>query len=69
MQAYETAKNDRFDEIVGLLDLFDGKLTLDDLLGQDIPVLNKLKEAKLRSIDRLNRERQKKTEQMAKNKK
>lgn len=51
-----------------MLDLFEGKLTLDDLLGQDIPVLNKLKEAKLRSVDRINRERQKKADQMNRNK-
>ena len=36
-----------FDEMVSLLDIFQGQLTLTDVLNQDIPVLNALKEADL----------------------
>jgi hypothetical protein len=44
----EEIKQMKADELVGMLDLFDGKLTLGDLLNYDIPLLEMLKRSKLK---------------------
>lgn len=61
----EQAKNDNFDDIVNLLDLFKGELTLTDALNQDIPILNKLRDAKLRQNKMLAKAAADKTKKMA----
>jgi hypothetical protein len=44
----EQIKADRAEEVVYLLDLFDGKVTVNELLNMDIPYLNQLKNAKIK---------------------
>lgn len=57
--ALRDVKREKFDEMVSLLDIFQGQLTLTDVLNQDIPVLNALKEAKIRLNAEIMKERQK----------
>lgn len=52
--ALEKAKESVADELVYLLDLFDGKLSLSDILNYEIPLLEALKQAKTRSIQSRN---------------
>jgi len=40
-------------EIVSLLDLFEGKLSLTDILLQDIPILDGLRDAKIAKNERI----------------
>ena len=47
-KALENAKNEKFDDIVSLLDLFQGELSLNDVLNQDMIILTKLRESKIR---------------------
>jgi len=44
----EQVKAERAEEVVYLLDLFDGKITVNELLNMDIPYLNQLKDAKMK---------------------
>jgi hypothetical protein len=44
----EEVKQLKSDEIVGMLDLFDGKITLGELLNYEIPFLEMLKKSKLK---------------------
>jgi len=44
----ESVKNEKAEEIVYILDLFDGKITINELLNLDIPYLNQLKNAKIK---------------------
>jgi hypothetical protein len=44
----ESLKNERAEEVVYLLDLFDGKITINELLNLDISYLNQLKNAKIK---------------------
>jgi hypothetical protein len=48
----EAAKKNVGREVVYVLDLFDGKLSLNDVLNTDIPFLNTLKKCKEEAIDR-----------------
>lgn len=52
---YRAIKKDKIKEIVLLLDLFDGKLSLADILNTDISLLNQLRDAKLEIIDQTSR--------------
>ena len=52
-KALENAKNEKFDDIVSLLDLFQGELSLNDVLNQDMIILTKLRESKLRINEQL----------------
>lgn len=47
------------DDIVSLLDLFQGQLSLTDILNQDIPILIGLRAAKSKLNGEINREREK----------
>ena len=58
-KALENAKNEKFDEIVSLLDLFQGELSLNDVLNQDMIILTKLRESKLRINEKVAKEREK----------
>lgn len=53
----EAEKNSRVFDIVVMLEQFDGKLSLSDILNTDIPLLVKLKEQKERLVD-MQRQRQ-----------
>jgi hypothetical protein len=44
----EQLKAEKAEEVVYLLDLFDGKMTINELLNMDIPYLNQLKNAKIK---------------------
>jgi hypothetical protein len=44
----EQVKADKAEEVVYLLDLFDGKITINELLNMEIPYLNQLKNAKIK---------------------
>ena len=44
---FRQLKHDKAEEIVMLLDLFDGKITLTELLETDIPLIYQLRDAKL----------------------
>ena len=44
------ARNRKFDEVAVLLEAFQGAVSLSDILNQDIPILEGLKEAKMRLI-------------------
>jgi hypothetical protein len=44
----ESLKSDKAEEIMRLLDLFDGKITVNELLNLDIPFLNQLKNVKIK---------------------
>jgi len=55
-EALEAAKAEKAEEIVYLLDLFDGKLSLSEILNVEVPLLNQLKIAKVN----INRELQEK---------
>ena len=58
-KALENAKNEKFDEIVSLLDLFQGELSLNDVLNQDMIILTKLRESKIRKKEKDAKEREK----------
>ena len=58
-KALENAKNEKFDDIVSLLDLFQGELSLNDVLNQDMIILTKLRESKIRSNEKVAKEREK----------
>ena len=47
------------DEIVNLLELFQGQLSLNDILNHDIPLINGLKKAKQRLNGEITKEREK----------
>jgi hypothetical protein len=53
-QAYQQMKREKAQEIIILLDLFDGKITLSELLETDIPLIHQLRDAKIQ----LNSQRQ-----------
>lgn len=55
----ENAKKEKFDEIASLLTLFGGEMTLNDILDQDIPILNSLRDAKLRLNEKTVQEKMK----------
>lgn len=40
-------KKEKAQEIIMLLDLFDGKITLSELLDTDIPIIHQLRDAKI----------------------
>lgn len=61
-KALREVKNGKFDDIVATLELFNGQLSLNDVLNQDIPILNELKEAKMRLNNNLAKEREKEAE-------
>jgi hypothetical protein len=44
----EEIKAQKAEEIMYLLDIFDGKMTVNELLNLDIPFLNQLKNAKMK---------------------
>lgn len=44
----EQVKAEKAEEVVYLLDLFDGKVTINELLNMDISYLNRLKNAKMK---------------------
>jgi hypothetical protein len=44
----EQVKSEKAEEIVYILDLFDGKITVNEMLNMDIPYLNQLKNAKIK---------------------
>jgi hypothetical protein len=44
----EQVKAEKAEEIVYILDLFDGKITINEMLNMDIPYLNQLKNAKIK---------------------
>lgn len=44
---YEKLKKEKAQEIVMLLDLFEGKITLNEILTTDIALINQLRDAKL----------------------
>lgn len=48
----EAAKKRVASEIVYILDLFDGKISLSDAMNTEIPFLDKLKECRIEAIDR-----------------
>ena len=58
-KALENAKTEKFDEIVSLLDLFQGELSLNDVLNQDMIILTKLRESKIRLNEKVAKEREK----------
>jgi hypothetical protein len=45
----EKAKTDEITEINYLLDLFEGRISLSEIMNMDIPVLNKMREVKEKS--------------------
>lgn len=47
---YEKLKKEKSQELVTLLDLFDGKITLTELLNTDIPLIQQLRDAKIELI-------------------
>ena len=59
-RAFDKVISDKMDDIVSLLDLFQGQLSLSDILNQDIPLIDDLRKAK----NRLNGEINKETERM-----
>jgi hypothetical protein len=44
----EQVKAEKAEEVVYLLDLFDGKMTVNELLNMDMPYLSQLKNAKMK---------------------
>ena len=50
---------EKFDDIVSLLDLFQGELSLNDVLNQDMIILTKLRESKIRINEKVAKEREK----------
>lgn len=44
------ARSRKFDEIAVLLEAFQGAVSLSDILNQDIPILEGLKEARIRLV-------------------
>jgi hypothetical protein len=44
----EQVKAEKAEEVVYLLDLFDGKITVNELLNMEISYLNRLKNAKMK---------------------
>lgn len=50
--------NSKMEDIVNLLELFQGQLSLTDILNQDIPILNGLRQAKNRINGEIQRERE-----------
>lgn len=46
------------EDIVAMLDLFQGQLSLTDILNQDIPILNGLRQAKSKLNGEINKERE-----------
>jgi hypothetical protein len=52
-QRYMAIKRQKAEEVVMLLDLFDGKMSIGDLLTLDISLINQLRDAKLRLTDEL----------------
>lgn len=56
---FQLMKKEKAQEIVMLLDLFDGKITLTELLETDIPIINQLRDAKLELNKQQELERQK----------
>lgn len=62
IQAVENISNARkvkADNVVYMLELFGGKLSLTDVLDTEIPLLNQLREAKLRLIEEMAKDRNK----------
>lgn len=55
----EKIKNEKFDDITETLDLFQGQLSLNDILNQEIPFITNLKLAKMRLNTRISKERAK----------
>lgn len=51
----EQVKAQKAEEIVYLLDIFDGKMTVNELLNLDIPFLNQLKSAKIKINNEINK--------------
>ena len=51
---YEKLKKEKSQELVMLLDLFDGKITLTELLNTDIPLIQQLRDAKIELIHQQN---------------
>lgn len=60
----KSIRNEKSDEIVLMLDLFNGALTLNDILDTDISILKALELAKRRLIIRANEEREKRNNQL-----
>jgi hypothetical protein len=48
-------KSAKAEEIVNLLEIFDGKVTVNELLNLDIPLLIQLKDAKIKINNELNK--------------
>lgn len=63
MEELRKARLEKADQIIYLLDLFGGRLTFNDIMTCDLPILNQLQEAKIR---RLEEQLQKTQEQSAK---
>lgn len=57
------------DEIVTLLELFHGQLSLTDILNQDIPLLNSLKKAKQKMNGEIIKERDRQIQKAQQNQK
>ena len=55
----EKLKNEKFDDIAETLDLFQGQLSLNDILNQEIPFITNLKLAKMRLNTKISKERAK----------
>ena len=60
----KSIRNEKSDEIVLMLDLFNGALTLNDILDTDISILKALELAKRRLLIRANEEREKRNNQL-----
>lgn len=63
---FQKVLNGKAEEMVILLDLFQGQLSLTDILNQDIPLLNALKDAKSKINGEINKEREKQIQKINK---
>jgi hypothetical protein len=51
----ESVKNQKAEEIMYLLDIFDGKITINELLNLDMPFVNQLRLAKVKMNNEINK--------------
>lgn len=63
---FQKVLSGKAEEMVILLDLFQGQLSLTDILNQDIPLLNALKDAKSKINGEINKEREKQIQKINK---
>ena len=55
MIQHQTILESKYDEIEYLLEAFGGSLTLTDILNQDIPILNGIRDARIRRTIAMNK--------------